>query len=85
MTLNPDAGLDLGDDLLDGATEIAEFLFADGSKRRRVYYLNEQGVLPLFYLGNTLCGRKSTLTKHVENAERATMAATAIINTTEAA
>jgi hypothetical protein len=85
MTLDPDAGLDLGDDLLAGATEIAAFMFRDGRKRRKVYHLNEQGALPLFYLGNTLCGRKSTLTKHVEDAERATMAAAANINTTEAA
>ena len=71
-TLSPDA--DLGDDLLDGATEIAAFLFKDPGKRRRVYHLNDLGQLPLFYLGGALCGRKSTLTKHIEDAERAAVA-----------
>jgi hypothetical protein len=65
------ADLDLGDDLLDGATEIAAFLFKDPSKRRRVYHLNEMGQLPLFYLGGVLCGRKSTLREHIADAERA--------------
>ena len=73
-TLNADP--DLGDDLLDGATEIAAFLFKDPGKRRRVYHLNEIGQLPLFYLGGVLCGRKSTLTKHIADAERAAASAT---------
>ncbi|MET4016709.1 hypothetical protein BSZ19_35105 [Bradyrhizobium japonicum] len=71
-----DADLDLGDDLLDGADEIAAFLFKNPGKRRRVYHLNELGQLPLFYLGGALCGRKSTLTRYIADAERAATRAT---------
>jgi hypothetical protein len=81
MTSHSPYGLDLGDDLLEGATKIAQFLFKDSRKRRRVYHLHELGELPLFMMGGTLCGRKSTLTRHIDNAERAAMA----ISTTEAA
>jgi hypothetical protein len=83
--LTSDSALDLGDDLLDGATEIAAFLFKDGSKRRRIYYLNELGALPLFYLGGALCGRKSTLTRHIAEAERAAVTAAPSIDTAAAA
>jgi hypothetical protein len=70
-TLTPDDDdLDLGDDLLSGADKIAEYLFKDPEKRRRVYHLNEKNELPLFYMGATLCGRKSTLKKHIADAER---------------
>ena len=75
-TLNPDDDLDLGDDLLSGADEIAEYLFKDRKKRRRIYHLNEARQLPLFYMGATLCGRKSTLKKHIANAERAAVVTT---------
>jgi hypothetical protein len=74
-TLIPnDDDLDLGNDLLSGAGEIAAYLFKDPKKRRRVYHLNEMKQLPLFYMGATLCGRKSTLKKHIAKAERAAVA-----------
>lgn len=73
-TLSPDDDLDLGDDLLTGADEIADYLFKNRSKRRRVYHLNERRQLPLFYMGATLCGRKSTLKKFIVDAERAAAA-----------
>ena len=60
----------LGDDLLIGASAIAQFLFGSAKKRRKVYYLRDR--LPLFYLGSEIAGRKSTLTKFVADQERAT-------------
>jgi hypothetical protein len=63
----------LADDLLFGAEAIAEFLFKDRKKRRRVYHLNATGQLPLGKMGETLIGRKSTLTKHIAKGERLTV------------
>jgi hypothetical protein len=59
----------LADDLLFGAEAIAEFLFGDRKKRRRVYHLNTTGQLPLGKMGETLIARKSTLTKHIAKGE----------------
>jgi hypothetical protein len=59
----------LADDLLYGAAAIAEYLFGDRKKRRRVYHLNATGRLPLGRMGEVLVGRKSTLTKHVAEGE----------------
>ena len=64
----------LADDLLDGAEEIAEFLFGNAQKkkkRRRVYHLAATGQLPLARMGSRLIGRKSTLRRHLAEGERA--------------
>jgi hypothetical protein len=66
--------VDLGDDLLSGASEIAQYLFKDRKKRRKIYHLNDQGLLPLFYMGGIICGRKSTLKNHIVARERAAAA-----------
>jgi hypothetical protein len=58
---------DLADDLLDGVGEISKFT---GFPRRRVYYLAERGLLPLFKIGDRKWqGRKSTLRQHIANLE----------------
>jgi hypothetical protein len=57
----------LGDDLLEGADAIAEFLFGNKNKRRRVYYLTDQ--LPIFRLGTSICARKSSLLAMIEELE----------------
>jgi hypothetical protein len=57
----------LADDLLYGADAIAAFLFGDPKLRRKVYHLRPK--LPLFHMGNAICGRKSTLLQHVKNQE----------------
>ena len=59
-------------DTLEGAAEIAEFLFDDSSARgqRRVYHLVESSKLPVFRLGNIICARKSTLLAHIEDQEK---------------
>lgn len=62
----------LGDDLLRGGRPIARFVFGnDGAEyRRKIYYLAETERLPVFRLGKTLCGRKSTLRAWIAGQER---------------
>ena len=58
---------DLAADLLDGVPAIATFT---GLPKRRIYYLAENGVLPLFKLGERKwCGRKSTLRRYLDGLE----------------
>ncbi len=54
-------------DLLTGAEAIAEFV---GVKARRIYHLAETRRLPVFRLGATICARKSTLVRWIEDMER---------------
>ena len=54
---------DLADDLLSGVPAIAAFT---GWPERRVYYLAEKKLIPLFKLGDRWCGRKSTLRRHLD-------------------
>jgi hypothetical protein len=60
----------LGDDLLQGANQIAHFLFGDPARRRRVYHLAENSRLPVFRIGALLCGRKSSLLAWIAEQER---------------
>ena len=60
---------DIASDLLKGGGAIAEFVFGDKNERRRVYQLAEMGDLPLFRLGNIVCGRKSTIRRHLAEQE----------------
>ncbi len=55
-------------DLLTGAEEIAEFL---NCNTRRAFHLLEKGIVPGFKLGKRWCARRSTLTRHFEELERA--------------
>lgn len=57
-------------DLLTGAEAIAAFMRV---KPRRVYHLAETQRLPVFRLGTTLCARRSTLLRWIEDMERAAM------------
>jgi hypothetical protein len=56
----------LADDLLEGVAAIATFT---GLKPRRVFYLAENGMLPLFKIGHRWCGRRSTLIDHIARLE----------------
>ena len=55
-------------DLLTGAGEIAAFMRV---KPRRVYHLAETRRLPVFRLGSTLCARRATLVRWIEDMEKA--------------
>ena len=68
----PESGLsppNLGDDILRGADQIAEFLLGDGRQRRKVYHLAENSRLPVFKLGAILCARRSTLIAWIADQE----------------
>jgi len=58
---------ELFDDILEGADAIAEFMFGNRNKRRRVYHLIDR--LPVFRLGNTICARKSSLISMIRDQE----------------
>ncbi len=60
----------LGDDVLHGAAEIAEFLFGDRRLRRKVYHLAETSRLPVFRYGARLNARRSTLLKWIAEQEQ---------------
>jgi hypothetical protein len=59
----------IADDLLDGAEQIAVFMFGDAKHKRRVYHLAEKGELPVFRLGSGLNARRSVLRKFIEAQE----------------
>lgn len=58
----------IADDVLQGAEPIAAFL---GLSARQLYHLVQQGALPVFRLGATICARKSTLLKWIAEQEGA--------------
>jgi hypothetical protein len=62
--------LPLSADILRGAAEIAEHLFGEKGKKRKVYYLVERNSLPVFRVGCMMCARKSTLAKWIAAQER---------------
>lgn len=62
---------ELSSDLLHGAEAIATFIFGNPKERRKVYHLADSHGLPVFRMGATICGRKSTILKWVEEQERA--------------
>ncbi|WP_439373167.1 DNA-binding protein [Bradyrhizobium sp. DASA03120] len=64
----------IADDLLEGAEEIARFMFGSPGKRRRVYHLAAHSDLPLFRLGEVICGRRSTLLAWIAEREQAAAA-----------
>lgn len=66
---------DLANDLLRGGDEIAEFMFGDPEKRRKVYYLAERKLIPAFRMGDILCARRSTLLEHIRKQEAAALSA----------
>jgi hypothetical protein len=59
----------LKDDLLEGAGQIADFLYGNSCLRRKVYHLAQTSRIPLFRLGSVLCGRRSTLKNWIKSQE----------------
>ncbi len=62
------------DDLLNGAEEIAIFLFGAAKYKRRVYHLCEKGELPIFRLGAGINARRSVLREFIRLREAQAMA-----------
>ena len=61
--------LELANDLLRGADEIAEFIFGSRRFRRKIYHLAASSKLPLCKIGSVICGRKSVLLKFIKDQE----------------
>ena len=57
-------------DILEGAGEIAAYLYGDREKRRKVYHAVANGGLPVFKIGAVICARKSTLVWWIADQER---------------
>lgn len=70
-TVRPANEVPLADDILEGAAEIAAFLFGDGKQRRRIYWLVQNQRLPVFRIGQTICARPSTLRQWISEQEAA--------------
>jgi hypothetical protein len=60
---------DISDDLLNGADEIARFLFGSNASRRKVYYLASRTRIPVFRIGSVLCARRSVLLNWIAGQE----------------
>jgi hypothetical protein len=68
FTLRERLGMtELREDLLCGADAIAAELFGDEKHRDKVYRLR---TWPLFRVGAIICGRRSSIRKHIENLEK---------------
>ena len=64
----------ISEDLLEGAAQIAKFIFGSDSarSRRRVYHLaaaDRNDRLPVFRMGNQIFARKSTLLRSITERE----------------
>lgn len=64
--------MNLNDDILRGAEAIQGFLGFE--KRSQIYHYVATGEIPVFRIGNTICARKSTLLKWIEQQEQAAQA-----------
>ena len=69
----------LANDLLRGASEIAEFVFGNPRQRRAVYHLAVEVKpdcrrMPVFRLGNVICARRSTLLRWIAEQEQLVLA-----------
>jgi hypothetical protein len=62
-----------GGDLLFGAAAISDFMLGSKTEedRKRIYGLVRKRLLPAFYMGATICARKSSLVAFIEEKERA--------------
>lgn len=61
-----------GADLLFGATAISNFMLGNTAEenRKRIYGMVRRRLIPTFYLGATVCARKSSLLNFIEEKER---------------
>jgi hypothetical protein len=69
LRVTADDSVGFSQDLLRGASEIAEYLFGDGRLRRKVYHLVATSNVPVFKLGSIICARKSILLNWIEDQE----------------
>jgi len=74
-TTSRKADASFAEDFLQGAEEIAFFLYGDRKQRRRIYHLAERKQIPVFKMGNQLCGRRNTFLARIAEQERQECAA----------
>jgi hypothetical protein len=70
MDTTPPAKKRLADDLLEGAEEIADYVYGNPESRRKIYHLVETSRFPFFRLGTVLCARKSKIEEWIGEQER---------------
>ena len=56
-------------DILEGAGDIAAYIYGDREKRRRVYHAVANAGLPVFRIGSLICARRSTLVRWIADQE----------------
>lgn len=59
----------LAGDILIGAAAIAEELYGDSKKRRRIFHLVQTSRLPIFRLGSRICIRRTVLRQWITHQE----------------
>lgn len=60
----------IADDLLDGADQVAAYIWGRGAHPRRLYRAMQTSRMPVFRLGGRLCARRSSLHAWVRELER---------------
>jgi hypothetical protein len=55
---------------LRGAKAIAQFLWGDSEKYRRVYHLWQTSRAPFFKIGGMICARKAAVRRWIEDQEK---------------
>ena len=58
-----------GEDVLEGAEAIAAFLWGPRARPKKVYRAAEQHQLPVYYIGNRIHARRSTLMRFIREQE----------------
>jgi hypothetical protein len=61
------------DDILNGAEEIAKFLFGPSGTRRQVYQLSQCSRTPFFRVAGRLCAKRSVLLGWISAQENRTL------------
>ena len=56
-------------DILEGAGDIAAYIYGDREKRRKVYHAVSNGGLPVFRIGGVISARRSTLLSWIADQE----------------
>ncbi len=56
-------------DILEGAGDIAAYIYGDREKRRKVYHAVSNGGLPVFRIGGVICARRCTLVRWIADQE----------------
>ena len=57
-------------DILEGAGDIAAYIYGDREKRRKIYHAAANAGLHVFRIGGVICARRSTLLGWIADQER---------------